>query len=135
MRIKISDEDVHEVYGLPKGKRVVDLSEKTEEEINEMVASLGLKCDKVGTTNVDLEVLRDRLYEREVEINDSGGENDQPMGSGTKEDESINGSDELRTTVPVDALDLSALETTLEAEQEEDASKLWNSIVEEASNI
>ncbi|CAN1267912.1 hypothetical protein LINPERPRIM_LOCUS12956 [Linum perenne] len=68
-------------------------------------------------------------------INDSGGENDQPMGSGTKEDESINGSDELRTTVPVDALDLSALETTLEAEQEEDASKLWNSIVEEASNI
>ena len=30
MRLKISGEDVHEVYGLPKGKREVDLSETTE---------------------------------------------------------------------------------------------------------
>ncbi|CAN1167028.1 hypothetical protein LINPERPRIM_LOCUS34558 [Linum perenne] len=48
-----------------------------------------------------------------------GGNNIRPVGSGTEEDGSILGS----------------LGKTLEAEQEEDASKLWNSIMEEASNI
>ncbi|CAN1149503.1 hypothetical protein LINPERHAP2_LOCUS17059 [Linum perenne] len=67
MRLKISEEDVHEVYGLPKVKRVVDLSVKMEKEMNDIVAELGLKFEKVGSTNVDLKLLRDRLYEREVD--------------------------------------------------------------------
>ncbi|CAN1124813.1 hypothetical protein LINPERHAP2_LOCUS2561 [Linum perenne] len=67
MRMKISKKDVHEVYELPKGKRVVDLFEKMEKEMNDMVAELGLKFEKVGTTNVDLKLLRHRLYGREVD--------------------------------------------------------------------
>ncbi|CAN1282370.1 hypothetical protein LINPERPRIM_LOCUS18041 [Linum perenne] len=71
--------------------------------------------------------------------NGGGGGKVKPVGSGTEGDGSFDGSDELRTMVPDGASELSALGTSREAEQEisreEDASELWNSVVEEASSI
>ncbi|CAN1805980.1 hypothetical protein LINPERHAP1_LOCUS24501 [Linum perenne] len=74
-----------------------------------------------------------------IRSNGGGGGKVKPVGSGTEGDGSFDGSDELKTMVPDGASELSALGTSREAEQEisreEDASELWNSVVEEASSI
>ncbi|CAN1231950.1 hypothetical protein LINGRAPRIM_LOCUS1596 [Linum grandiflorum] len=102
----------------------------------ERVSILDTREHKKFHSSVVIKTIPLSSPERKSAPNGGGGGNIRPVGSGTEEDGSIKGSDELRTIVPDDALELSALGTGLEAEQEdEDASKLWNRMVEEASNM
>ncbi|CAN0854746.1 hypothetical protein LINGRAHAP2_LOCUS5999 [Linum grandiflorum] len=67
--------------------------------------------------------------------NSGGGGKVKPVGSGTEGDGSFDQSDELRTIFPDGPSELSALGTEQVINREEDASELWNSMVEEASSI
>ncbi|CAN1806067.1 hypothetical protein LINPERHAP1_LOCUS24539, partial [Linum perenne] len=63
MTLLLTEEDVQDVYGLPKGDKVIDLANPgpSIKLMNSLTSALGLKYAKEGKYNVELKDLKKKL--------------------------------------------------------------------------